>query len=522
MDETRTVNGRRAGNRYSLVRGIALTLLLAGGLAPVGDSHGQGKSAAEPQTLDDLFGAPPPARPAAPPAKAQKAAPKVAPKAAEPASIDNLFGGPPTPAPAPQPAQTPSGMPPKAAQAPAQPAEAASPARQTRVSGFYQNELAYAYPRQENWSKFKNTLDLTVTGQTSGGVAWTLGGRLVYDPIYDLTDHYNSAVRDDQRLEASIREAYIDLSQGDWDFRLGRQHIIWGEMVALFVADVVSAKDLRELALQEFDLLRIPQWAARAEYFRGDFHGEAVWIPYMTYNNIGKPGAEFYPFTPPPGVTIAAEDRPVGIEDSGYGLRLSYLHSGWDVSGFYYSANELSPSYARLSPTLYQPIHERIHQFGATLGKDLGPVVLKAEAVYSMDKLFSVTRPSDADGLVEQDLLDYIVGLEWSFPRETRLNVQYYQRWFPDYDADIPGDASDYGLTLLFSTQALHSKIEPKVLLVRSLNRDSAQAQFKLTWRMSGNWRATLGANIFEGEADSVFGQYDSKDRVYTELRYTF
>jgi hypothetical protein len=66
-------------------------------------------------------------------------------------------------------------------------------------------------------------------------------------------------------------------------------------MVGLFFADVVSARDMREFILPEFDQMRIPQWAARAEYFADDYHAELLWIPVASYDNIGKPGAEFYP-----------------------------------------------------------------------------------------------------------------------------------------------------------------------------------------------------------------------------------
>jgi hypothetical protein len=276
-------------------------------------------------------------------------------------------------------------------------------------------------------------------------------------------------------------------------------------------------------------MIRIPQWAARAEYFSGEFHAEAVWIPYMTYDDIGKPGAEFYPFNPPaiPGLqtVIAKEKKPTELDDSAYGLRLSLLKNGWDMSGFYYSTNDPSAAFSRqISATsaIYTPLHERIHQLGATLGKDLGPMVLKAEAVYSMDRLYSTLDPGDVDGLVEQDVLDYIVGLEWSFPQETRLNVQFFQRWFPDHDAGIVPDNTESGVSLLFSTQALHPRLEPEVLLASSLNRSDWSAQFKLGWRLDGNWRLAAGVDIFEGSEGGLFGVYDDKDRVYTEVRYSF
>ena len=463
-------------------------------------------------------------------------------------SIDDLFGGPPpvpkkpapkasAPAAAPQEAVSPQGSPAPAA---AEPAQQATPVVEAPVmaepesspptlTGFYQNDLAYTYAGDKHWSRFNNTLDLSGEGSTTGGIGWKLGGRVYYDPIYDLTDYYPSAVRKDQRFEAMIREAYVDLGAGDWDFRLGRQHIVWGEMVGLFFADVVSAKDMRQLVLPDFDMIRIPQWAARAEYFSGDFHAEGVWIPYMTYDNICKPGAEFYPFNPPavPGfqTTIAKEKKPTGLDDAAYGARLSWLKDGWDVSGFYYTANDPSAAFSRqtsLATITYQPIHPRIHQLGATLGKDLGPMVLKAEAVYTRDKPFSTLNPLDADGLVKQNILDYIVGLEWSFPQETRFNVQFFQRWFPNHDAGIVPDTTESGVSLLLSTQALNPRLEPEVLLVRSLNRNDWSAQFKLTWKLDGNWRLATGVDIFEGPPSGLFGAFDNKDRVYTEVRYSF
>ncbi|MBU1690924.1 MAG: hypothetical protein KJ958_02045 [Gammaproteobacteria bacterium] len=451
-------------------------------------------------------------------------------------SIDDLFGSPPPAPKKPAEKTTPQDKPTEAPQdisAPAVP-ESVPPnqpsSSEPHLAGFYQNDLAYTYADKKHWSRFNNTLDLSTQGRTSGGVAWKLGGRVNYDPIYDLADTYPQAVRNDQRFEAIIREAYMDFSSGDWDFRLGRQHVVWGEMVGLFFADVVSAKDMRQLVLPDFDIIRIPQWAARAEYFLGDFHVEGVWIPYMSYDNIGKPGAEFYPFNPPAvaGTVIAAEKQPVGLGEAAYGTRLSWLKSGWDVSGFYYTANDPSAAFSRQiallpTPTItYQPIHERIHQLGATLGKDLGPMVLKAEAIYTKDKLFNTTSATDADGLVKQNILDYIVGLEWSFPQETRFNAQFFQRWFPGHDAGIVPDKTESGISLLFSTQALHPKLEPKLLLIRSLNREDWAAQFKLTWKLDGNWRLATGVDIFTGPPTGLFGAFDDKDRVYTEVRYSF
>ncbi len=157
------------------------------------------------------------------------------------------------------------------------------------VSGFYDFLGAYTYSDPTHWSRAVNRLQLSAQG---GGadVKWKIGGRFDIDPVYYWSDFYLDEVKKNQRTSAFWRETYLDFSAGGLDFRVGAQNIVWGEVVGLFFADVVSALDLREFLLPSFDIIRKPQWAARAEYFKGDSHVELVWIPFQTFDDIGKPG----------------------------------------------------------------------------------------------------------------------------------------------------------------------------------------------------------------------------------------
>jgi hypothetical protein len=176
------------------------------------------------------------------------------------------------------------------------PAKSEKPSGGSGVKGFVQFELARTVASPDHWSKMRTRADLSSQGKINSDMKWKLGVRLDYDAVYDINDFYNADVRNDQRFNAVLRENYIDYSAGNWDFRFGRQHVIWGEMVGFFFADVVSARDMREFLLPDYDQLRTPQWAARAEYFSDDYHAELLWIPVASYDNIGKPGAEFYPY----------------------------------------------------------------------------------------------------------------------------------------------------------------------------------------------------------------------------------
>jgi hypothetical protein len=400
------------------------------------------------------------------------------------------------------------------------------------LRGFVQTELARTIASPTHWSKALTRAELATQGQSGERLKWKLSARLDYDAVYDLTDYYPSEVRKDQRLNFTLRENYIDFGAGNWDFRLGRQQVVWGEVVGLFFADVVSAKDLREFILPDFEILRIPQWAARAEYSADNFHAELLWIPAPSYDKIGKPGAEFFPAPPaaPPGVgtLFRGESRPArSLSNTNYGARFGTLLDGWDLSAFYYRSTDASPTFYRQVVAVPQPAfiyearHDRIHQLGATVSKDVGSFVLKGEAVYTRGRQFNVLRASDDNGVVPQSTVDWVVGLDFTPFERSRLNVQLFQRATLDRDPDIIPKSRENGYTIFFSNK-LTDRVDAQVLWIASLDRSDWLLRPRLNWQFETNWRLSVGADVFHGPPLGFFGRFDNRDRIYTELRYSF
>lgn len=456
-----------------------------------------------------------------------------------PADRDALFGLTPAAGQAQRPEAGPAAGDTRAAlfATPHESGSAAPASAKTGLQGFFVAELAYNHARPSHWSKLIGRLQLGGQGQTGAGVRWKASARLDFNPVYDLTDFYQSQVGRDQRLEFTLRETYLDFTTGNWEWRLGRQHIVWGEMVGLFFADVVSAKDMREFVMPDFQILRIPQWAVRAEYYGEDFHAELVWIPLPGYDRIGKPkdfgragsGADFYPYpVAPPGATgyvILNEDLPsMHLKHGNAGIRLSRLRHGWDVAGFLYSSMDAMASFRRQSSGsvyVFQPRHDRIWQAGATLAKDLGEFVLKAEAVYTHGRRYNVRRAADADGLAKQNTLDWVLGLDFNPWTDTRLNTQLFQRVFLNHDADVVPERWESGFSLLLNHKLSRDR-EAEVLLIHSLNRSDWLLRPRFTWVLPGDWRWSAGLDVFSGPREGFFGRYDPLDRIWTELRYDF
>lgn len=393
-------------------------------------------------------------------------------------------------------------------------------------SGYAEFAAAYTLPEPDRWSHLRARAELTGSGQLAQRARWKLTARGDVDGAFDLEDqYYPAAVRRDQRRDFMLREAYVDIGHGEWEFRLGRQHIIWGEMVGFFFADVVSARDLRDFLLPEFESMRIGQWAARAEYFGTDTHFELLWIPKPSFDEIGKPGGDFYVFPWLPAGTLVTEHKPSdSVSNGNYGARISHLVDGWDLSAFYYRSYDISPTVYEVTPGAASLRHERLHQVGGTFSKDLGSFVLKGEAVHTRGRGVNTFTPVPGAvlvGLEKTAMVDYAVGVDVPAGSDWRFNAQLYGRWLDEHRPHMISDRSETGVTF----QAVHtvgSEIEMELLAVSSLNRSDYMLRPKITWKFAPAWRAVTGVDVFGGSGDGLFSAYDRSDRAYVELRHWF
>jgi hypothetical protein len=303
---------------------------------------------------------------------------------------------------------------------------------------------------------------------------------------------------------------------------------VWGDVVGFFVADVVSPRDLREFLLPSFDILRAPQWAVRAEYFRGDSHLELVWIPYPTFDDFGKPGSDFYPVrlpSPTPAGVAAAFRDPVypanTLGNSNYGIRGNTLLGGWDVSAFWYRSYSRSPTFYTLPGGIVEPRFDRIWQVGGTANKDLGSAVMRFEGVYTGSQKYASTDPTASQGVLPRDTFDWVVGADFSLPRDTRLNVQVFQRLYDGSDSTLVIQTGDIGLSAQVASK-ITSAWEPQILWIQTFGGGGAMIRPRLNWYPVKNAALGFGVDIFTGADNGVFGRYNNRDRVYGEVRYDF
>jgi hypothetical protein len=99
--------------------------------------------------------------------------------------------------------------------------------------------------------------------------------------------------------------------------------------------------------------------------------------------------------------------------------------------------------------------------------------------------------------------------------------VQLFQRVFFNHDPRIIPDKRENGYSLYFNTK-LGNRWEAQATFISSLNRTDWLFRPRVQWNFEKNWRLLAGIDIFKGPPTGLFGQYDSRDRLYSEVRYSF
>jgi len=401
--------------------------------------------------------------------------------------------------------------------------------------GYIENNTAYRIADPSKLTKIKNSLDLKFDHDFGDVVNVKLDVLGVYDAIYDVDDELVVENEEDYHAYIDPREATLNLSFEKFEMRLGRQIVNWEKTDSLRVLDAVNPLDLQEFIFDDFADIRIPLWMGNFEYyFSSDYSLQFLVIPDMTFTELAHVGSEFELARrpAPAGLTLHLNDEempPVQVGNTEYGLRFQGMANGWDFSlNYLYSWNDqpfkkmtVNPATGTLTVT---PAHARLNVVGGSVVNVFFDTVVRLELAAKIGEHFSVDDPTVKDMVTDKTVFEYALALErdlWSLS----WLLQAYQNFILDYDDTITS-ADD--VTTFFTLRVAKNLNQEETLKAEirgeyRANDGDYHINPKLEYAITDAWKTTLGFDIMGGGDEySFYGQFDEKDRVYVELRYSF
>ena len=311
-----------------------------------------------------------------------------------------------------------------------------------------------------------------------------------YDFIYDIYSDrtYSQQEKDEFKYQAEIFDLYIQgkLSP-NFDYKVGRQIVIWGRSDTIRVTDILNPLDNRTPGVVDIEDLRLPVGMLKFDYYLGDWNANVIIVAETRYSKNPVYGSDFYPFPFLPPAN-KKEKKPA------IALSLSGTFSSWDIS--LYSAKTTSDE-GHLEVLLGKPtiIHEDVYMLGYAFNFIHDNWLFKTEGAFFDGYKFTLT------GNQTFKELNALVGVEYNGINETVMAFELANKHIFNYD------------------NILNSEVLPVL-------EDTTQYAFRIN---SDFFNATLHANYLislfgkdmrDGGFSRVWFDYDVNDNLSTELGY--
>jgi len=356
--------------------------------------------------------------------------------------------------------------------------------------------------------------------------------RFTGDLIYDATvsDH-NDVDLEEGRGFFDLRELWLSLTPLEFlDIKAGRQILTWGTGNLLFLNDLFP-KDYQSFFLgRDVDYLKAPSDALKASFYSDLLNVDIVYTPRFDPNRFVD-GSRLSFYDPTLG-GLRGEDHPMEIDrpdawfdDDEIALRIYRNLGTYELALYAYDGFWKGP--AGTDPVSGKRTFPQLSVAGASIRGTVGAGIGSLEFA-----LYDSRDDQDGDDpFVQNSEWRFLAGYEQEVAVDLTVGVQYYIEYMLDYGAyrrnlpaGFPAREEDRHWITLDLTQELlaQNQLVLSLFTFYDLSVDDVYLRPKATYDITDNWQAQLGANIFLGNEDTFFGQFQENTNVYAGLRYSF
>jgi hypothetical protein len=417
-------------------------------------------------------------------------------------------------------------------------------------------DLGFGYRRTEEFPSIEWLAELELRYRFSPNIELVSVNNLLYDAAFDWDDsgdYPRSVTRKVEYYRTTdriLRELYLDIFYGRWQFRLGKQQLVWGKMDGK-VIDIINPTDLRYNVVgtqDNYEWTRLPLWLFNIIYFGPSYYVQLLWIPDFEPSLIPPTGGPFS-FNLPPLPSYArfltGDEPSSNFRNHEWGIRFNRPIRGWDISLIYfYTWRDLAANFRRsvtldpltgdLTAAYLEPKHTRIHQLGVDMDKSvwfLGKAwVLRGEFLYTLNDYFStVGEPLWQDGVAKKNRLLSAIALETYWLKGELWSLLQIQQWHVfGYNHDLRSlgklqERDEWVFLLGFSKDFKFTDDRLGVSWTNAFYDDgSGQQRYQMKYIISDYLSSWVRYWGFYGRSDDRYGMFKDRDQVEFVLTYEF
>lgn len=333
--------------------------------------------------------------------------------------------------------------------------------------------------------------------------------------------------------KVDIREAYVNIYAGRFDFRVGEQIVVWGRADGFNPTDNITPKDMFARSPDEDDK-RKGNFLIRSHYNLPLFRFEAIWAPFYRASVIPSR------ITPLPSYMMLTDYPDASFGNNSLAMKLNLELASLDGSISYFNGYNPSPGISIDSTNIISRAY-RMHVLGADFSTTvMNNIGLRGEFAYRKphddhEKFIHIPNPD----------LQYTIGLDRELASDFTVIMQYIGRYVFDYtDMSAPTDSSEipaYEIALknrMIASQTdeishsisfrpawklMHETLTLEILGLYKITTEEFFIKPQTSYDIADALTLTIGGELYSGQDETLFGIIDENlSSVFMEIKASF
>lgn len=329
-----------------------------------------------------------------------------------------------------------------------------------------------------------------------------------------------------------LREAYMEYASESWDFRIGRQIIVWGKADGIQITDIISPMDYTEFLARDYDDIRIPVDSLKVRVLRDSINFEMIWLPVFVPSILPKgdnPWAVQPKLSSNINVTYSQDIIPgKKLCNSEIGGKISFYFPGFDmaVSSFYTWTDlpvmdkSISQDINNTTNVIIQPHYHRLSFAGLEFSIPFNEFVMRSETAFYYGKYFEPEALSEK--LFKKNTINYLIGIDWSPFGNWMITAQFVDNFILDYNELIDNEEHTMVVTLNVSKKLLRETLALSTMFYCTINGEDLFNRTSTDYALTDAIHVLTGFDVFSGDNNGMFGQFKDNTEVWLKAKYNF
>jgi len=319
--------------------------------------------------------------------------------------------------------------------------------------------------------------------------------------------------------DIDLREAYVSIYPGSFDFCIGRQIVAWGRADAFNPTNIITPQNMLVRSVEEDDR-REGNFLVRSFYNLKPFRIEAIWIPVYS------------PSLLPLGMSPEQTDYPdSNLKNSGFAAKLNVELASFESSFCYFNGYNPFPGNNIEGSSIIATAY-RIHMAGADFSTAVASYGLRGEFAFRYP-----CKDYESNVYIPNPDLQYVLGVDREFG-DFSIIMQYSGRYVLDYtellqiaspieknNRMFSGQQNQVSHTLSFRhvLSLLHEILFLELFASYNLTTEELFLRPKVFYDITDALRVTLAAELFTGPDETLYGTIDEQSSaLFLELKASF